>query len=211
MAKVGDLADILQQMSRLMEAQANAQKALLEQLVKPNDNEFLMETLSKPLPELSYDPQNGMVFDKRYARHQEVFTLCELYSTEDPTRSCVCGHSQNADDFVAYASAVNKSYEDFNVNTITADQFKCLIFVAGLHSEKNKDIRTRLLAKMENETAADPMTLKKLLLECQQMKNLKHDTAVIENPKAAVYAVCDAVRNHEAGRNRNYKWTSEKK
>lgn len=69
-----NLEDILQQMSRLMEAQCIAQKALLEQLAKPKDNEFLMETLSKTLPEFSYDPENGVVFDKWYARHQEVFS-----------------------------------------------------------------------------------------------------------------------------------------
>ncbi|XP_065092789.1 uncharacterized protein K02A2.6-like [Ochlerotatus camptorhynchus] len=216
MAKGGDLADILEQMSRLMEAQANAQKALLEQLVKPKDTEFLMEALSKTLPEFSYDPQNGVVFDKWYARHQEVFskggaaleeadrvrlllqklnsmdhdryvnfilprtpreitfadtveTLKEMFGHQTSVFfrrfQCLQTRKRDADDFVTYASAVNKSCEDFNVNTITADQFKCLIFVAGLHSEKNKDIRTRLLAKMESETVADPMTLKKLLLE----------------------------------------------
>jgi len=33
-------------------------------------------------------------------------------------------------DFVAYAAQVNKKYEEFQISQITADQFKCLIFVA---------------------------------------------------------------------------------
>ncbi|XP_062713844.1 uncharacterized protein K02A2.6-like [Aedes albopictus] len=262
MAKEANLASILEQMSRLMEAQSIAQKALLEQLAKPKDNEFFMETLSKTLPEFSYDPQNGVVFDKWYARHQEVFTkggaaldevdrvrlLLQKLNSVDHDRyvnfilprtpkqvsfadtvkiltemfghqtsvffrrfQCLQTRKRDCDDFVTYASTVNKACEDFSINTITVDQFKCLIFVAGLHSEKNKDIRTRLLVKMEGETAADPMTLKKLLLECQQMDNLKHDTAVIENPKAVTFAVCDAVQNNEVRSNRTPNWTSEKK
>ncbi|XP_058449309.1 uncharacterized protein K02A2.6-like [Malaya genurostris] len=190
--------------------------------------------------EFSYDPQNGVVFDKWYARHEEVFTkggeklndaekvrlllqkmssvnhdryvnlILPKTSREVPFAETVAtlkemfGHQTSvffrryqclqtakrvAEDFVSYASSVNRACEDFNIREITADQFKCLVFVAGLHSEKHKDIRTLLLAKMENESETDPMTLKKLLLECQHLDNLKHDTAVIENPMVNVNAV----------------------
>ncbi|XP_058448841.1 uncharacterized protein LOC131428818 [Malaya genurostris] len=240
MAQEASLADILAQLSRIMENQQLAQKTLLEQLVRPKDNEFLMEALSNTITEFSYDPQNGVVFDKWYARHEEVFTkggeklndaekvrlllqkmssvnhdryvnlILPKTSREVPFAETVAtlkemfGHQTSvffrryqclqtakrvAEDFVSYASSVNRACEDFNIREITADQFKCLVFVAGLHSEKHKDIRTRLLAKMENESETDPMTLKKLLLECQHLDNLKHDTAVIENPKMNVNAV----------------------
>ncbi|XP_053686599.1 uncharacterized protein K02A2.6-like [Sabethes cyaneus] len=234
------LAAILQQMNQMMEAQQQAQKALLEQLLKPKDNEFLMESLAKTIVEFTYNPQHGQVFDNWFARHEEVFTkggaqledadrvrlLLQKMNSVDHDRyvnyilpkspreipfadtvktlkemfgyqtsvffrryQCLLTTKKNSDDFVTYASAVNKACEDFSINTITPDQFKCLIFVAGLQSEKQKDIRTRLLAKMEGETQADPMTLKKLLLECQHLDNLKHDTAVIENQKATINAI----------------------
>ncbi|XP_062714013.1 uncharacterized protein K02A2.6-like [Aedes albopictus] len=236
----GDLAAVFAQMAHLLEAQQQAQKALLEQLVRPRDGEFLMETLSKTLTEFAYDPQHGVVFDKWYARHEEVFTkgganledpdkvrlLLQKLSSVDHDRyvnyvlprnprdipfaetvdtlkemfghqtsvffrrfQCLQTCKRDTEDFVTYANFVNKACEEFNVNTITPDQFKCLIFVAGLRSEKQKDIRTRLLAKMETDSAADPMTLKKLLLECQHLDNLKHDTAVIECPKPLSHAV----------------------
>ncbi|XP_039447993.1 uncharacterized protein K02A2.6-like [Culex pipiens pallens] len=235
-----DLTAILAQLTAYLENQSKTQEALLEQLSKPKDNEFLMETLSNTIPEFVYDPQGGLVFDKWYSRHEEAFNkggekleeadkvrlLVRKLSSVDhdryvnyilpenpPGRSfqdtvdtlkemfghqtsvffrryqCLQTTKRNAEDFVTYASTVNRACEDFNIRTITSDQFKCLVFVAGLQSERYKDIRTRLLAKMEGETVEHPMTLKKLLLECQHLDNLKHDTAVIEGPKPAVKAV----------------------
>lgn len=243
-----DFVALFAQMSQLMAAQQKANEKLLEQLNKPKDTEFLMESLSHTITEFAFDPQQGIVFDKWYARFEEVFTkggarldeadrvrlLLQKMNSVDHDRyvnyilpknprevsfadtvstlkemfghqsskfflryKCLQTSKQASEDFVTYASTVNKACEDFSVNAITPDQFKCLVFVAGLHSEKDKDIRTRLLAKMETETEADPMTLKKLLLESQHLDNLKHDTAVIENPKHDPKTV-NAVRSNEA-------------
>lgn len=50
----GDLAAVFTQMAHLLEAQQQAQKALLKQLMRPRDGEFLMETLFKTLTEFAY-------------------------------------------------------------------------------------------------------------------------------------------------------------
>ena len=41
-----------------------------------------------------------------------------------------------SEDFTTYASVFNKSCDDFRLSELTADNFKCLIFVLGLVREK---------------------------------------------------------------------------
>lgn len=41
--------------------------------------------------------------------------------------------------------------EQFKFSGMTDDQFKCLIYVMGLKSQSDLDIRTKLLEKLEKE------------------------------------------------------------
>ena len=55
--------------------------------------------------------------------------------------------------------------------------FKCLIFVQGLTTPKDKEIRSRILTIMEQ----DPnITLQKVTEECQRLINIKKDNTRIE-------------------------------
>lgn len=74
---------------------------------------------------------------------------------------------------VTYAGIVNKQCEHFKLNTLTSDQFKSLIFVCGLQSSRNSDIRTTLLSKIEHSST--DMTLENLSTQCQRLINLKSD------------------------------------
>ncbi|XP_055526910.1 uncharacterized protein K02A2.6-like [Wyeomyia smithii] len=93
------------------------------------------------------------------------------------------------EDYVTYAAAVNKRCEDFELNRITADQFKSLIFICGLRSPKVADVRTRLLAKLESEGEGE-CKLETLINECQRVQNLKHDTALVEQKSSINASVC---------------------
>ena len=81
------------------------------------------------------------------------------------------------DDFVTYAGLVNRECERFKLKELTENQFKGLIFVCGLQSSKDSDIRTRILAKIESDPG---IFLQLLTEECQRLINLKHDTQLIE-------------------------------
>lgn len=91
---------------------------------------------------------------------------------------CLQSSKLSQDDFVSYASKINKSCEDFKLNTLTSDQFKCLIFIIGLRSQEDADIRTKLLGKLEAEK--DTINLGKMVTECEQLRNLKSDAALVE-------------------------------
>ncbi|XP_038106552.1 uncharacterized protein K02A2.6-like [Culex quinquefasciatus] len=211
-----DLTAILAQLTAYLENQSKTQEALLEQLSSGlvfdkwysrheeafnKGGEKLEEAdkvrlLVRKLSSVDHDRYVNYILPENppdRSFQNTVDTLKEMFGHQTSVffrrYQCLQTTKRNAEDFVTYASTVNRACEDFNIRTITSDQFKCLVFVAGLQSERYKDIRTRLLAKMEGETAEHPMTLKKLLLECQHLDNLKHDTAVIEGPKPAVKAV----------------------
>ena len=83
------------------------------------------------------------------------FNVCYncLQITKDP-----------ASDFIIYAGMVNRQCEWVKLNDLALDQFKCLIFVMGLKSTTEYDIRTKLLNKLESES--DKITLDLLSAEC---------------------------------------------
>ncbi|XP_055615351.1 uncharacterized protein K02A2.6-like [Toxorhynchites rutilus septentrionalis] len=83
------------------------------------------------------------------------------------------------EDYVSYACRVNKMCVEFELSKMSEAQFKCLMFVCGLKSERDSEVRMRLLSKIEDSNNA---TLDTLIEECQRLMNLKSDTAMIENP-----------------------------
>lgn len=89
---------------------------------------------------------------------------------------CLQLAKKDTEDFITYTARVNKACEEFQLNGMSSDQFKCLIFILGLKSGKEADIRSRLHNKMD--TAADPtsMTLNALSEEAGRLIKLKHDT-----------------------------------
>ena len=54
------------------------------------------------------------------------------------------------EDIVSYAGRVNQECERFQLDRLSNSQFKSLIFVSGLTSPEEADIRTRLLAKLDS-------------------------------------------------------------
>ena len=82
------------------------------------------------------------------------------------------------EDFVTYAGNVNRMCERFMLLDLSIDRFKCLVFVQGLTSSKDKDIGSWILTKLEQ---GSEVTLPKVTEECQRMLNLKwHDNTQIE-------------------------------
>lgn len=79
----------------------------------------------------------------------------------------------------------------FELSKLTEEQLKCLLFVCGLREERDVDVRTRLLARIEDR--AD-ITLQQLSEECNRIAALKRDSAMIEAPihrTLAVSAIAD--------------------
>nr|VZI45519.1 unnamed protein product [Spirometra erinaceieuropaei] len=115
-----------------------------------------------------------------------VQTLSQIFGEQSSlfnTRfQCLQLCKRDSDDFITYASIVNRECGRFQLGSLTEDQFKCLLFICGLQSPKDADIRTRLLSKVQQNNST---TLQELAAECQTLINLKHDSAMIQNPPSS--------------------------
>ena len=77
---------------------------------------------------------------------------------------------------------------------MTKNQFKCLIFVAGLHSPSDADVRTRLSGRIDQNP---DVKLQELTNECQRLMNLKADTSLIESRASDNTTFLHAVKQPE--------------
>ena len=64
---------------------------------------------------------------------------------------CLIQTRKKGEDNTTFASVVNKHCDGFRLVELSADNFKCLVFVQGLVSTKDAEIRRRILNKLENE------------------------------------------------------------
>jgi predicted Holliday junction resolvase-like endonuclease len=92
--------------------------------------------------------------------------------------NCLKIAHQANEDIVSYTGRVNKECERFQLSKLSYDQFKSLIFVAGLTLPEEADLRTRLLAKLDSST---DLTIQELSDEYVRLQNIKHDTQMIQN------------------------------
>nr|VZI21223.1 unnamed protein product [Spirometra erinaceieuropaei] len=115
-----------------------------------------------------------------------VETLSQIFGEQSSlfnTRfQCLQLCKRDSDDFITYAPIVNRECGRFQLGSLPEDQIKCLIFICGLQSPKDADIRTCLLSKVQQSNS---ITLQELAAECQTLINLRHDSAMIQNPASS--------------------------
>ncbi|XP_055842359.1 uncharacterized protein K02A2.6-like [Episyrphus balteatus] len=126
--------------------------------------------------------------------------------------SCLQTIKRKTDDLVTYASFLNKNWEEFKLSDLFIYQFKCLLFVTGLQAPEDSEIRTRLLASLEDEEKAKTITLDKLISEAHRYINLKKDTAMIEHtpqPSSIVNTVSSSQKFSQPQRNGSFQQRSD--
>ena len=107
---------------------------------------------------------------------ETVKLLSELFSSKTALFhkkwKCLNLTKRDSDDYLGFASVINKSCDDFKLGELSADNFKCLIFAQGLVSAKYTEIRRRVLSKLENEP---DLTLQKLAEDSQRIVSVRKD------------------------------------
>ena len=110
---------------------------------------------------------------------ETIETLSKMFGERDSlfhTRyKCLKIFNKGDEDFVAYAGKVNAQCERFKLKDLKEDMFKCLIFVQGLTSNKDKVIWLKILTMLEQDME---ITLQKVLEECQKLIHIRWDNVL---------------------------------
>ena len=80
---------------------------------------------------------------------------------------------RDSDDYLGFASVVNKNCDDFKLGEFSSVNLNCLIFAQGRVSAKDAKIRCRVLSKLENKP---DLTLQKLAKDCQRIVSVRKDS-----------------------------------
>ncbi|CAH1101719.1 unnamed protein product [Psylliodes chrysocephalus] len=135
---------------------------------------------------------------REYTFNQTVATLKKIFGQRilifNARYKCFQISKSETDDFLTYAGIINKQYEDFQLNKLFENQFKCLMFVIGLKSAQYSNITTRLLSKIDKDDK-DDISLKQLVDECHKILSLEADTALVEQNSSQVHAVINKIKN----------------
>ncbi|CAH8439890.1 unnamed protein product [Schistosoma rodhaini] len=155
-------------------AMVDAKKVrLLLQKLGPNEHQkYKNHILPKHPREISFD-ETVNILNKMFGEQMSLFRI--RYNCLQLTREA-------DEDYTTYAGRVNVQAERFKLNVLTSDQFKCLLFISGLNSPSDADVRMKLLSRMEHD---EEMTLQTVTGECQRLINLKEDSAMLETKSAA--------------------------
>ena len=142
-------------------------RLLLQKLGAIEHNKFVDYIIPKKTSELTFD--------------ETVNTLMELYcpktSLFHKRYKCINLTRKEEQDYITFASVVNRHCDDFGLSSLTADNFKVLIFIQGLVSAKDAELRRRALNRLEAEPN---ITLQQLAEECQRIISEKRDSRKIE-------------------------------
>ncbi|XP_058817025.1 uncharacterized protein K02A2.6-like [Topomyia yanbarensis] len=178
----------------------------------PPNPEQILHSLASNIKEFRFEIESNATFAVWYSRYDNLFekdallgwmTRQNFAQTVDKLKSlfgakesvisrryrCLQIAKNPTEDHVAFACRVNKTCVEFELGKLTEEQSKCLVYVCGLKSENDVQIRTRLLTKIEDN---NDVTLEQLSEECQRLYNLKHDSAMIES--AAPYNQVQAIQ-----------------
>lgn len=127
------------------------------------------------LPRLSSDftfNETLIKLKKIFDRRQSLFSL---------RYKCFQLIKQDDMNNLTYMGLINKSCEDIEFNNLTINQLKCLLYVTGMKSSSDMELRTKLLAKLDSEHAS--ITLERLSDDYERLVNIKKDSSMIQKSK----------------------------
>lgn len=143
-------------------------RLLLRKLDTTAHSRYINFILPKQPKELSFS-ETKKVLENIFDRQMSLLNI---------RYNCLKITKKSEEDYISYACVVNRQCEEFQLSKLTNNQFKCLMFVCGLNSSSDADIRTKLLSKMDS---SDTLTLEDLTSETKRLIALKHDTNMIES------------------------------
>ncbi|VDL68913.1 unnamed protein product, partial [Nippostrongylus brasiliensis] len=95
---------------------------------------------------------------------------------------CLKVEKHESEDFMEYTGRVNEMCEHANFNELDTEGLKSLLWIYGLKSHKDREIRPRLLAFLDKEAKENRRpTLHELYKECDRINTLLRTSRMIED------------------------------
>ncbi|KAK5981542.1 Zinc knuckle [Trichostrongylus colubriformis] len=100
---------------------------------------------------------------------------------------CLKLEKSNAEDYLTYT--VNKFCEKAKIHELDSDGIKCLLWIFGLKSQQEAEIRQRLIAILDQEhRAGRSVALHELHQECENFLSLRRDSEIVAGNTKTVEA-----------------------
>lgn len=153
-----------------------------ERLEDPAKTRLLLRKLNQEAYEkysnilLPREPRD-LTFQESIDKLTAIF--CESESTFQLRFKCFNAEKSINEDFLSYGARINRICESATISTMTPNQFKCLVFLTGLKSGVDTDVKTRLLTLIEDGTNAD-LSIDTLVNESRRLMTLKVDAATLD-------------------------------
>lgn len=90
------------------------------------------------------------------------------------------------EDYGVYTARVNRLCENFQLDKLTKDNLKCLVFVSGLQASSDAKFRNEVLKMLDKEKPEKPVTLEFINREIQRTLQRQQDTKMIGNIQQTV-------------------------
>ncbi|EYC10727.1 hypothetical protein Y032_0054g2519 [Ancylostoma ceylanicum] len=153
---------------------------------------------------------DGKIF-ARYQRHvlpkevtsigfeEIVETLRQLFDVKTSEFTmryqCLKLEKRDDEDYLVYTGRVNDFCERAKIHGLDSDGIKCLLWICGLKSQRETEIRQRLIAVLDREyKAGQALSLQKLYRECENFLSLKKDSETIAGNVKTVEAAAKEER-----------------
>ncbi|EYC38385.1 hypothetical protein Y032_0721g1828 [Ancylostoma ceylanicum] len=148
---------------------------------------------------------------ERYQRHvlpkevtsigfeETVATLKQLFDVKTSEFTlryqCLKLEKSETEDYLVYTGRVNEFCERAKIHDLDCDGIKCLLWIFGLKSQREAEIRQRLIAVLDREyKAGRKVSLQELYRECENFLSLKKDSETIAGNVKTVEAAAKEER-----------------
>ncbi|PIO66676.1 zinc knuckle [Teladorsagia circumcincta] len=117
-------------------------------------------------------------FDETIEALKQLFDYkTSLFTTR---YQCLKLEKSDAEDYLTYTGRVNEFCEKAKIHELDSDGIKCLLWIFGLKSQQEAEIRQRLIAILDREhKAGRSVSLHELHQECENFLSLRRDSEIV--------------------------------
>ncbi|XGW15781.1 hypothetical protein V3C99_001322, partial [Haemonchus contortus] len=164
----------------------NKVRLLCEKLDSVTFDKYQRHILPKDVSQIGFD-ETVEVLKQLFDYKTSLFT----------TRyQCLKLEKSDAEDYLTYTGRVNEFCEKAKIHELDSDGIKCLLWIFGLKSQQEAEIRQRLIAILDREhKAGRSVSLHELHKECENFLSLRRDSEIVAGYTKTVEAAIVEKRN----------------